>query len=73
MIKASVGLTLFGLVTQGSYEALAEHSTTGVSVAGGDTGAASAAGWDTGSHIFDCMRDAVYAYSHLNTYTHAYA
>ena len=55
MIKASVGLTLFGLVTQGSYEALAEHSTTGVSVAGGDTGAASAAGWDTGVRILDCI------------------
>ena len=55
MIKTSVGLTFFGLVNQGSYEALAERSTTGVSVAGGDTGAASAAGWDTGVRILDCI------------------
>lgn len=39
---------------------------------GGDTGAVSAAGGDTGGRIFDCMRDAVDAYSHFNAYTYAY-
>ncbi len=39
-------------------------------MAGGDTGAVSAAGGGTGGRIFDRMRDAVDAYTNLDTHSY---